>query len=125
MQEKQIRARQSIKQLGNRMRTQRLQVTDKVKKSMGQGAAQLIPKVRHLGLWWQLLFNRVQGADERHKRLQEMEHGLKELVTGVEQTVERILSGELGFEMTKHADKCAPSHPPLCTCCRISQLSLV
>ncbi len=31
--------------------------------------------------------------------LQDMEHGFKELV-------DRILSGELGFEMTKNADKC-------------------
>ena len=37
--------------------------------------------------------------------MQDMEFGLKELVTGVEQAVDRILSGELGFEMTKNADK--------------------
>ena len=36
---------------------------------------------------------------------QDLEHGLKELATGVEQVVDRILSGELGFEMTKNADK--------------------
>jgi len=34
-----------------------------------------------------------------------MEHGFKELV-------DRVLSGELGFEMTKNADKYVP-HPPL------------
>lgn len=69
--EKQIRAKQSIKQLSSRWQTQRNQVADKVKKSMGHRTA-LIPK--------------------------DMEHGFKELV-------DRVLSGELGFEMTKNADK--------------------
>lgn len=44
MQEKQIRAKQSIKQFSSRMRDQRLQVADKVKKSMEQSAG-IIPKV--------------------------------------------------------------------------------
>ena len=45
MQEKQIRAKQSIKQLSKRWQTQRLQVADKVKKSMQNGTG-FIPKVR-------------------------------------------------------------------------------
>jgi len=44
VQEKQIRAKQSIKEISSRWQTQRNQVADKVKKSMGHRTA-LIPKV--------------------------------------------------------------------------------
>lgn len=69
--EKQIRAKQSIKEFSEKWETQRNQISDKVKKSMQNGTG-IIPK--------------------------EMEHGFKELV-------DRILNGELGFEMTKNADR--------------------
>ena len=43
-QEKQIKAKQSIKEISQRWQTQRNQVADKVKKSMGHRTA-IIPKV--------------------------------------------------------------------------------
>lgn len=44
MQEKQIRAKQSIKQLSSKWQTQRTQVADQVKKRMQNGTG-IIPKV--------------------------------------------------------------------------------
>lgn len=43
-------------------------------------------------MWLQFLLLLPKSA------LQEMEHGFKELI-------DRILSGELGFEMTRNADR--------------------
>ena len=34
-----------------------------------------------------------------------MENGLKEFAAGVEQLVDRVVSGELGFEMAQNADR--------------------
>ena len=47
VQEKQIRAKHSMKVLSDRMRDQRLQVTDRVRKSMSK-RPHLLPKVRAL-----------------------------------------------------------------------------
>ena len=43
MQEKQIRGKQAMKQLSNRMRDQRVQVADRVRKHVS--AARILPKV--------------------------------------------------------------------------------
>ncbi|KAK9828668.1 hypothetical protein WJX72_001433 [[Myrmecia] bisecta] len=76
--EKQIRAKQNLKKLSNRMRDQRLSVTDRVRKTVSE-RVRVIPK--------------------------DMEKGVKEFAAGCEQLIDRVISGELGFEMAQHADK--------------------
>ncbi|KAL3147610.1 hypothetical protein ABBQ38_014661 [Trebouxia sp. C0009 RCD-2024] len=76
--EKQIRGKQAMKQLGDRMRDQRVQVADRVRKHVS--AARILPKV-------------------------DMEKNVKEFAAGVEQLVDRIVSGELGVDLAQNADK--------------------
>jgi len=76
--EKQIRGKQAMKQLSDKMRDQRVQVTDRVKKHVA--AARILPKV-------------------------DMEKNVKEFAAGVEQLVDRIVSGELGVDLAQNADK--------------------
>ncbi|KAK9904063.1 hypothetical protein WJX75_003605 [Coccomyxa subellipsoidea] len=79
--EKQIRAKQGMKQLSKRMTEQRLQALERLRKNM-TGSGQPV---------------RILPRD--------MEQGLKEFASGVEQLVDRLVSGELGLEMAQHADK--------------------
>ncbi|DBB00631.1 hypothetical protein WJX82_008822 [Trebouxia sp. C0006] len=76
--EKQIRGKQAMKQLSDRMRDQRVQVADRVRKHVA--AARILPKV-------------------------DMEKNVKEFAAGVEQLVDRIVSGELGVDLAQNADK--------------------
>ncbi|BDA45492.1 Choline-phosphate cytidylyltransferase B [Coccomyxa sp. Obi] len=80
--EKQIRARQGMKQLSKRMTEQRMQALERLRRNMmgpGGQPVRILPR--------------------------DMEQGLKEFASGVEQLVDRLVSGELGLEMAQHADK--------------------
>jgi choline-phosphate cytidylyltransferase len=76
--EKQIRGKHAVKQLRDRMKANREQVAESVRKQMA--ATRLLPKM-------------------------DMEKGVKDFAAGVEQLLERIVSGELGFEMAQNMDK--------------------
>lgn len=52
----------------------------------------------HKGMGYALTVLSIPVSQMLAWNLQEMEHGFKELV-------DRILNGELGFEMTKNADR--------------------
>lgn len=79
LKEKRIKASAHMKQLSQKMRQQRLQVADRIKKHMGHRVPRILPP--------------------------EVGQNMKDLAANVESLVDKVVSGEAGLELVENMDK--------------------